>query len=230
MSQPSTRSAPATATNMPATSATSAAMPACCSALLGGRLWSFPTFRLVAAEAWRRGPSGLAAFLGDALIPARGWLEGSYSSETVRALWAPWVLHAGLGPEDAFSGQIAKVIAFALEAAGAPVVKGGAANLLDAFAALIKERGGEIRTGADVSAVMVEGGKATGVRLASGEEIGAAKSVICSVTPTQLYGRLLQERRRTEYCREPRQIPLRQRKFPDPLRAGQAAGMAPGRV
>ncbi len=159
--------------------------------LLGGRLWSFPTFRLLAGEAWRRGPSGLAAFLGEALIPARGWLEGSYSSETMRALWAPWVLHAGLGPEDAFSGQIAKVIAFALEAAGAPVVKGGAANLLDAFAALIKERGGEIRTGTDVSAVMVEGGRATGVRLASGEEIGAGKGVICSVTPTQLYGRLL---------------------------------------
>ena len=61
------------------------------------------------------------------------------------------MLHAGLGPEDAFSGQIAKVIAFALEAAGAPIVKGGAKNLLAAFEALIKERGGEIRTGADVA-------------------------------------------------------------------------------
>ena len=39
----------------------------------------------------------------------------------------------GLGPENAFSGEIGKVIAFAIEAAGAPIVKGGAKNLLAAF-------------------------------------------------------------------------------------------------
>lgn len=159
--------------------------------LLGGSLWSYPTFKLLAGDAWRRGPRGLAAFLGNALVPARGWLETSYQSKTMQALWAPWVLHAGLGPEDAFSGQIAKVIAFALEAAGAPIVKGGARNLLAAFEALIRERGGEIRTGADVASIVQKDGRAAGVRLASGEEISAARSVVCSVTPTQLYDRLL---------------------------------------
>ncbi|MEZ5802465.1 MAG: NAD(P)/FAD-dependent oxidoreductase [Rhizobiaceae bacterium] len=159
--------------------------------LLGGQLWSWPTFRLLAGEAWRRGPRGLKTFAGDMLTPARSWLEGGYQSELTRALWAPWVLHAGLGPEDAFSGQIAKVIGFALEAAGAPVVKGGSRNLLAAFEALIRERGGQIRTGADVASIMQSGGGATGVRLASGEEIAAARGVICSMTPTQLYGRLL---------------------------------------
>ncbi|TIX34370.1 MAG: NAD(P)/FAD-dependent oxidoreductase, partial [Mesorhizobium sp.] len=159
--------------------------------LLGGALWSYPTTKLLTGEAWRRGPRNLAAFLGEALAPARGWLETAYTSETIRALWAPWVLHAGLGPEDAFSGQIAKVIAFALEAAGAPIVKGGAKNLLAAFEALIKERGGVISTDADVASIILEGGRATGVRLASGETVHAKKSVICSVTPTQLYGRLL---------------------------------------
>ena len=64
-------------------------------------------------------------------------------------------------------------------------------SLLDAFAALIKEHGGDIRTGADVASILRANGRAAGVRLASGEEIRAAKSVICSVTPTQLYGRLL---------------------------------------
>ncbi|MBL8584454.1 MAG: NAD(P)/FAD-dependent oxidoreductase, partial [Rhizobiaceae bacterium] len=159
--------------------------------LLGGSLWSRPTLKLLGGEAWRRGPRALAAFMGEALLPARSWLEANYRSETSRALLAPWVLHAGLGPEDAFSGQIAKVIAFALEAAGAPIVKGGARNLLAAFEALIRERGGEIRTGADVAGVLVSNGRANGVRLASGEEIRAARGVICSVTPTQLYGRLL---------------------------------------
>ncbi|MEW9837142.1 phytoene desaturase family protein [Mesorhizobium marinum] len=159
--------------------------------LLGGGLWTYPTFKLLAGEAWRRKPRNLAAFLGDALVPARGWLETSYDSELSRALWAPWSLHAGLGPEDAFSGQIAKVIAFALEAAGAPVVKGGAKNLLAAFEALIEEKGGVIRTDADVASIIVEDGRATGVSLASGETVHASRSVICSVTPTQLYQRLL---------------------------------------
>ena len=159
--------------------------------LLSGGLWSWPTFKLLAREAWQRGPRGLAAFFGEALVPSRGWLETSYQSEVTQALWAPWCLHAGIGPEDAFSGQIAKVIAFALEAAGAPIVKGGGQNLLSAFEALIKERGGEIRTGADVASIVQSGGRATGVRLASGETISAAKGVICSVTPTQLYDRLL---------------------------------------
>src|SRR4029079_16508563 len=128
--------------------------------LLGGSLWSYPTAKLLAGDAWRRGPRGLAGLLGEALAPAPGWLVSTYQSETVKALWAPWVLHAGLGPEDAFSGQIAKVIAFALEAAGAPIVKGGARNLLAAFEALIKERGGEIRVDADVASIVQTGGRA----------------------------------------------------------------------
>ena len=160
--------------------------------LLGGGLWSWPTLQ----AAGRRGLAARAA--RPRRLPRRGADAGARlarkraTSRTLsRALWAPWVLHAGLGPEDAFSGQIAKVIAFALEAAGAPIVKGGAQNLLAAFEALIRERGGEIRTGADVASIVQANGRATGVRLASGEEISATKSVICSVTPTQLYERLL---------------------------------------
>ena len=162
--------------------------------LLGGSMWSFPTAKMLAREAWLRSPRKLAEFFGDALTPARGWLETAYGSELSRALWAPWALHAGLGPEDAFSGQISKVIAFALEAAGAPIVKGGARNILSAFEKLIAERGGEIRVNADVESVVEKHGRVIGVQLASGEEIAAAKSVICSVTPTQLYGRLLKGR------------------------------------
>jgi len=161
-------------------------------ALLGGRLWSWEMAKLVAREAWRRGPLSLTAFIGEALVSARHWLQPHYKSELFHALLAPWVLHTGLGPESTYSGQMAKVIAFALEAAGAPIVKGGAANILTAFEGLIRDHGGKIRTDADVAEVTVdEAGRATGVVLASGERIAAAEGVICSVTPSQLYGRLL---------------------------------------
>lgn len=160
--------------------------------LLGGEVWSWPTARLMAREVWKRGPRGLAAWFGRALAPARGWLETSYSSELVRALFAPWVLHAGLTTESAYSGQMAKVIAFALEAAGAPVVKGGAAQAVAAFRALIEERGGELRTGVDVDRVTVRNGRADGVVTTTGEEI-AAGNVIASVAPGQLHERLLRD-------------------------------------
>lgn len=161
-------------------------------ALLGLGLWSRRTARLLARQAWRRGPRRLAAFLGAGLAPARGWLQTDFASETSRALFAPWVLHAGLGPDAAYSAQMGKVVAFALEAAGAPIVRGGAGRLLDAFRALIEERGGEIRTGTDVARIETAKGRVAGVRLASGERIDA-RHVVASVAPGQLYGRLIEE-------------------------------------
>src|SRR5580693_8976696 len=161
-------------------------------ALLGGSLWSGAMLKIVAREAWRRGLRGLATYFGEALGTARAWLETRYQSDVVQALFAPWVLHTGLGPESAYSGQMGKVIAFALEVAGAPIVKGGAKNFLAAFERLIRDQGGDVHVNADVDRVLLDArGAARGVRLAGGREIEAAKGVICSVTPNQLYGRLL---------------------------------------
>ena len=159
-------------------------------ALLGGRLWSWSTAKLLWGQVRKRGLRGLAAWMGSALIPARGWLETTYQSPLVQALFAPWVLHCGLTPESTYSGQMGKVVAFALEVAGAPVVKGGSGAAATAFRRLIEEKGGEIRTGADVDRIEVTDGRVTGVRLADGALI-PAKSVLASVTPGQLYGRLL---------------------------------------
>ena len=87
---------------------------------------------------------------------------------------------------------MAKVIAFSLEAAGAPIVKGGAARMVEGLQAIIEENGGECRTGADVDEITTNGGRADGVRLASGEAL-TAEQVVASVTPTQLYQRLLKK-------------------------------------
>ena len=94
--------------------------------LLGGDLWSWATAKLLFGQVRKRGLRGLAAWFGTALTPARGWLENGYSNPLVQALFAPWVLHCGLTPESTYGGQMGRVIAFALEAAGAPIVKGGA--------------------------------------------------------------------------------------------------------
>lgn len=161
-------------------------------ALLGGSLWSGAMLKIVMREAWRRGFRGLATFLGEALGTARGWLETRFQSDLTRALFAPWVLHCGLGPESAYSGQMAKVVAFALEAAGAPIATGGARMVVTAFERLIRDQGGEILLNADVERILLDSrGAARGVRLADGRQFEARRGVICSVTPNQLYSRLL---------------------------------------
>ncbi len=158
--------------------------------LLGGALWSWPTAKLLFGQVRKRGLRGLAAWMGSALAPARGWLEGQYQSPLVQALWAPWVLHCGLTPESTYSAQMGKVIAFALEAAGAPIAKGGSGAIVRAFTSLIEQNGGTLRTGADVAEITAKEGKVTGVRLTSGEQIDSP-SVLASVAPNQLYSRLL---------------------------------------
>ena len=159
-------------------------------ALLGSPLWSRKTATLLAKQAWKRGLGPLKAWFGQALEPSRGWLETRYSSPEVQALWAPWCLHVGLTPEASYGGQMARVIAFALEAAGAPVVKGGAGQAAAAFRSLIEANGGVIRTGVEATEIMVDGGRGHGIITADEEQI-YADNVIASTAPGQLYEGLL---------------------------------------
>lgn len=159
-------------------------------ALLGAPLWSWKMARLLMGQWRKKGLLELKAWFGESMRPARAWLEADFTSPLAQALLAPWPLHAGLTPETAYSGQMAKVIAFALQAAGAPIVKGGAAQAVAAFRALIEEQGGEIQTGADVTRINVTGQKVTGVTLADGRVV-AADRVIASVAPGRLYQQLL---------------------------------------
>jgi len=158
--------------------------------LLGNELWSSSVGKMMLGRVWKHGAHETLAFFGPAMQSCRAWLETQFQSDLTRALLAPWVLHTGLGPESAMSALMAKVIAFTLEAVGLPLVKGGNARTVDAFRAMIEQAGGRLETDADVAEVLVDGGKVRGVRTADGRVL-EARQVICNVTPTQLYGRLL---------------------------------------
>jgi phytoene dehydrogenase-like protein len=160
-------------------------------ALLGGDLWSWGTARTLARAVRQRGLDGVLSFAGRSLQAARPWLERTFRSEVLRACFAPWALHAGVGPEAPMSALMAQLIPWTLEAAGAPVPAGGGAQLVHALSRIIGEHGGEIDTGVDVERIVVRGGAARGVMSASGREYTAARGVIASVTPAQLYARLL---------------------------------------
>ncbi|TGV64606.1 NAD(P)/FAD-dependent oxidoreductase, partial [Mesorhizobium sp. M00.F.Ca.ET.158.01.1.1] len=69
--------------------------------------------------------------------------------------------------------------------------KGGADTIIRALAGMVTSAGGRIITSADVAEITVSGGKATGVRLSSGETHTATKAVIAGVAPKALTGKLL---------------------------------------
>ncbi|MFC7047904.1 phytoene desaturase family protein [Emcibacter nanhaiensis] len=159
--------------------------------LLGAELWKFSTLKLLAKAAWNRGLHGMSSFFGLSLNTCRNWLEADFTSDEIKACFAPWILHTGLDPDSPLSGLMGKLISFTLEVAGMPIVKGGSDNLVKALSAIIESNGGRLLTGQDVKRIIVENGRASGVNCADGTSYRAGKAVICNVTPTQLYGYLL---------------------------------------
>ena len=159
--------------------------------VLGTELWSGQGLSLGRKAYSHYGRRGLVEFAGRTLLSARDWLTETFEREQARGLLAPWVLHTGLGPDQAVSGFMTQVIACSLQLGGMPVPKGGGVKLVEALAAIVREAGGELRTEAEVERILVAEGRATAVLLAGGETISVSRAVLACVTPTQLYGRLL---------------------------------------
>lgn len=162
--------------------------------LLGQEPRSRRTLALLGRTLFRKKVDGLSGLAGDFLRPMRHWLEQDFGSDLAHALIAPWILHTGLGPDAPLSALMGKLILFTLEAVGVPFVEGGVGRLVSAFTALIEAHGGQIRTQADVSRILVERGAAVGVETVDGGTHLARRGVVANVTPTQLYGRLLADR------------------------------------
>lgn len=158
--------------------------------LLGTELWSRDGLRLILKALRRFRTRGTLEFASELLSSSREWLTGSFGSRRIHGLFAPWVLHTGLGPDQAGSGFMNKLIAFALEMGGMPVPKGGGCRLADSLVQLIRDMGGECHCGVHINRVVVSAGKAVGVRSKDAEFL-ARRAVLCCVTPQQLYLDLL---------------------------------------
>jgi len=113
-----------------------------------------------------------------------------FRTEELRYLAAPWTLHFGVGPQDP-AGALWTLLALGALGSGLPMPVGGSGRLADALTRLVTERGGELRCGMDVDEILLADGRAAGVRIAGGATVAASQAVIASVTPDQLYGRLL---------------------------------------
>ena len=129
--------------------------------LLGTELWSGAGLGLGRTAYRRLGRRGLLQFAGRTLVSCRDWVTETFDSEAARGLLAPWVLHTGLGPDQASSGFMTQVIAAALQLGGMPVPAGGGVRLVDALAGIVTDAGGRVVTDADAERIVVSDGKAT---------------------------------------------------------------------
>jgi phytoene dehydrogenase-like protein len=159
--------------------------------VLGTELWSSAGLGLGRRMLRRFGRRGALEFAGRALSTCRDWTTATFASDQAHGLLAPWVLHTGLGPDNAVSGFMTQVIACAVQLGGMPVPVGGGVRLVDTLAAIVRDAGGELRVESHVRRITVSSGRATGVVLDDGDVVSARRAVVAGVTPTQLYGALL---------------------------------------
>jgi phytoene dehydrogenase-like protein len=109
--------------------------------VLGTELWSSAGLGLGQRMLRRFGRRGLLDFAGHALATCRDWTTATFRSEEAHGLLAPWVLHTGLGPDNAVSGFMTQVIACAVQLGGMPVPVGGGVTLVDALAGIVRDEG-----------------------------------------------------------------------------------------
>ncbi|MGY1838976.1 MULTISPECIES: phytoene desaturase family protein [unclassified Modestobacter] len=116
-------------------------------------------------------------------------LGGRYLTDPrLRMLLDRYATYSGSDPRRAPAALL--TVPYAEQAFGSWYVPGGLRRLVDAVAQRAVERGAVVRTDAPVTEVLVEGGRAAGVRLPDGERV-PADVVVSNADATALYRGLL---------------------------------------
>ncbi|WP_416562418.1 phytoene desaturase family protein [Nocardia testacea] len=148
------------------------------------------------ALAWQMirglGPRGGEQLVHDALASGRAYLRNRFTGWEVDRLWTPWLLHAGLGPDQATGGMMLPLMATAVHGSGLPVVEGGARNFIAAFDDLLRTYGVRFELGRPVDRILVDRGRAIGVGIGD-TTIHARRAILAGVGPEALYCDLLPE-------------------------------------
>jgi beta-carotene ketolase (CrtO type) len=154
--------------------------------------FSPPESFALTAQAMASTPGGMDQYRF-ALQSVRSWANEVLETEAIRSLFGAFGLFVGSAPDDAGGAEIAWLFGAVLQADGNNFVKGGMHHVSLAMASYLEAHGGEIQTSAEVDRILVDGSRATGVRLASGEEIGVEKLIAAAADPAQLALRFLGE-------------------------------------
>ncbi|HEX9684074.1 MAG TPA: NAD(P)/FAD-dependent oxidoreductase [Acidimicrobiales bacterium] len=148
-----------------------------------------PLARLVSA-AVRRAPA-LKRIGRLLLAPPNETITERFEHQMTRDMVAP-LISSGGPLSDPGSGAAFMYLGY-YHRLGVARIAGGTQKLADALTQRFGEMGGSIRTNAPVERILVDGGRTTGIRLASGEEVRARLGVMASCDARTALLRLLPE-------------------------------------
>lgn len=150
--------------------------------LLGTELPSIAAVKIL-IKAWRvLGVSQLLELIRMLLQSSRAFTDEHFSSPEMKALAATWGMHLDYGPDISGGALFSFLESIGGQEFGMVLGKGGAKVLVDALCGVIRSNGGELRSQTSVVEILVEGGKAIGVRTSTGEII-KSRSVVANVNP-----------------------------------------------
>jgi phytoene dehydrogenase-like protein len=130
-------------------------------------------------------------FVQTMLTPATDLGRSRFRGEHARLLLAGNAGHSDIPLTAPGSGLLALVLLMLGQTVGFPVPRGGAGRLAGALRDRFTSLGGEVRCGAEVTRVVVDRGRATGVRLADGTSYAARRAVLADVAAPHLFGGLV---------------------------------------
>ena len=128
------------------------------------------------AAALRLGAGNLLRVAGMFLRSGRRLSQGLFRSEAARRVLPGVALHVDVGPDDWFGAGLGYMLALTASTGGYAFPRGGAQSITNTLVTLLERHGGRLRLGAQVSRILVRGGRAAGVVLERGEEIVIARA------------------------------------------------------
>ena len=120
------------------------------------------------------------------LEPVEAYVTQQFRTDAARLLLAANGTHGDVGIDAAGSTPPALLLAMAAQVHGMPVPVGGASRLAQGLVEAAEQAGAVVRTGVDVTRVVVRGGRAVGVVTADGTGVAVRRAVVADVAPTAL--------------------------------------------
>lgn len=155
--------------------------------LLDALFTPFPPVGAAAKLLRRVGTTGALDLARLAVLPVRRLAQESFAGEGGALLLTGNAMHGDVPPDAAGSGVLGWLLAMLGQDVGFPVPQGGAQRLADALCARVRAGSGQVRTSARVRQVVLQGGRAIGVRLQDGTAVRARRAVLADVGAQALY-------------------------------------------
>ena len=131
--------------------------------------------------------------LRDFSMSARAWVEAYFEHDFVKAVLMNWALAPQILPDQGGAGQSFYIMIPAIHVFGQAIPQGGSQMLPNAMARYIEAREGCVVTDCAVEKILVENGRAAGVKPAGRSRISARRAVVSALEPRQTFLKLLDE-------------------------------------